>query len=57
MPEAMKACMPVEMPRNIAEKEKATAVQIALSWLLAQKPWIVPLPGMERVEYIDDNLK
>ena len=49
--------MPVEMPRNIAEKEKATAVQIALSWLLAQKPWIVPLPGMERVEYIDDNLK
>jgi aryl-alcohol dehydrogenase-like predicted oxidoreductase len=57
-PEAMKANMPVvEMLRNIAKKKNATPVQIALAWLLAQKPWIVPIPGMDKVEYIDDNLK
>nr|WP_221284614.1 aldo/keto reductase [Mucilaginibacter sp. SP1R1]MBB6149386.1 aryl-alcohol dehydrogenase-like predicted oxidoreductase [Mucilaginibacter sp. SP1R1] len=38
-------------------KKNANPVQIALSWLLAQNPWIVPIPGMDKVEYIDDNLK
>jgi aryl-alcohol dehydrogenase-like predicted oxidoreductase len=57
-PEAMKANMPVvEMLRSIAKRKKATPVQIALAWLLAQKPWVVPIPGMDKVEYIDDNLK
>lgn len=57
-PEAMKANMPVvEMLRSIANRKHATPVQVALSWLLTQKPWIVPIPGMDRVEYIDDNLK
>ncbi|MFV8325274.1 aldo/keto reductase [Flavobacterium sp. ZS1P14] len=57
-PEAIKANMPVvEMLRNMARKKDATPVQIALGWLLAQKPWIVPIPGMDKVEYIDDNLK
>jgi aryl-alcohol dehydrogenase-like predicted oxidoreductase len=57
-PEAMKANMPVvDMLRNLAKKKNATPVQIALAWLLAQKPWIVPIPGMDKVEYIDDNLK
>jgi aryl-alcohol dehydrogenase-like predicted oxidoreductase len=57
-PEAMKANMPVvEMLRSIARRKNATPVQIALAWLLAQKPWIVPIPGMDKVEYIDDNLK
>jgi len=57
-PEAMKANMPVvEMLRAIAKQKNATPVQIALAWLLAQKPWIVPIPGMDKVEYIDDNLK
>jgi aryl-alcohol dehydrogenase-like predicted oxidoreductase len=37
--------------------QSSTAAQIALAWLLAQKPWIVPIPGMDKVEYIDDNLK
>jgi aryl-alcohol dehydrogenase-like predicted oxidoreductase len=57
-PEAIKANMPVvEMLRNMASKKNATPVQIALAWLLAQKPWIVPIPGMDKVEYIEDNLK
>jgi aryl-alcohol dehydrogenase-like predicted oxidoreductase len=56
--EAMKANMPVvEMLRDFAKKKNATPVQIALGWLLAQKPWIVPIPGMDKVEYIDDNLR
>lgn len=57
-PEAIKANMPVvEMLRDIAAKKKATPVQIALAWLLAQKPWIVPIPGMDKVQYLDDNIK
>lgn len=56
--EAIKANMPlVEMLRTIAKEKNATPVQIALGWLLAQKPWIVPIPGMDKVEYIDDNIK
>ncbi len=56
--EAMKANMPVvDMLRQFAKKKNANPVQIALAWLLAQKPWIVPIPGMDKVEYIDDNLK
>lgn len=56
--EAIKANMPlVEMLRAIAKEKNATPVQIALGWLLAQKPWIVPIPGMDKVEYIDDNIK
>ena len=56
--EAMKANMPVvDMLRNIASKKNANPVQIALAWLLAQKSWIVPIPGMDKVEYIDDNIK
>jgi aryl-alcohol dehydrogenase-like predicted oxidoreductase len=56
-PNAIKANMPlVEMLRDIAAKKNATPVQIALAWLLAQKPWIVPIPGMDKVEYIDDNI-
>jgi aryl-alcohol dehydrogenase-like predicted oxidoreductase len=57
-PEALKANQPVvEMLRAIARQKDATPVQIALAWLLAQKPYIVPIPGMDKVEYINDNLK
>lgn len=57
-PEAINANMPVvEMLRKFAEQKNANPVQIALAWLLAQKPWIVPIPGMDKVEYIDDNVK
>ncbi|SFA69422.1 Predicted oxidoreductase [Collimonas sp. OK607] len=57
-PEAIQANMPVvDMLRTIAARKGATPVQIALAWLLAQKPWIVPIPGMDKIAYIDDNLK
>lgn len=57
-PAAITANMPIiTMLKHMAEKKNATPVQIALSWLLAQKPWIVPIPGMDKVEYIEDNLK
>lgn len=55
---AIKANMPlITMLKSMALKKNATPVQIALAWLLAQKPFIVPIPGMDKVEYIDDNLK
>lgn len=56
--ENMKANMPVvDMLREVAREKNATPVQIALAWLLAQKPWIVPIPGMDKTTFIDDNLK
>lgn len=57
-PEAMKANMPlVEMLNGIANRKNVSTVQIALAWLLAQKPFIVPIPGMEKLEYLEDNMK
>jgi aryl-alcohol dehydrogenase-like predicted oxidoreductase len=57
-PEAIKANMPVvEMLDNIAKRKNVSKVQIALAWLLAQKPWIVPIPGMDKIAYIEDNIK
>ena len=45
-PEAMKANQAlIDLLGNIAQRKKATPAQIALAWLLAQKPWIVPIPG------------
>ncbi|MDO7854413.1 aldo/keto reductase [Hymenobacter convexus] len=56
--ENIKANMPVvDMLRAMAQQKNATPVQIALAWLLAQGPSIVPIPGMDKVEYLDDNLK
>lgn len=56
--DAIRRNMPlVEMLRAVSADKNATPVQIALAWLLAQKPWIVPIPGMDKVEYLDDNLK
>ncbi|MCF0049321.1 aldo/keto reductase [Dyadobacter sp. LJ53] len=56
--EAMKANMPlVTMLAEIASRKGASTVQIALAWLLAQKPFIVPIPGMDKITYIDDNIK
>jgi aryl-alcohol dehydrogenase-like predicted oxidoreductase len=57
-PEAMKANMPViQMLDSIAKRKGVSVVQVALGWLLAQKPWIVPIPGMDKIEYIEDNIK
>jgi len=56
--ENIKANMPVvAMLRAMARQKNATPVQIALAWLLAQGPSVVPIPGMDKVEYLDDNLK
>ena len=56
--ENIKANMPVvEMLRWVAQQKDATPVEIALAWLMAQKPWIVPIPGMDKVAYIEDNIK
>lgn len=46
----------VDLLAEIAAKKKATPAQIALAWLLAQKPWIVPIPGTRKLERLDENL-
>jgi len=56
-PEARKAnAALVDLLRDIAERKKATPAQIALAWLLAQKPWIVPIPGTTKVTRLEENL-
>ena len=42
--------------RKIAERKKATPAQIALAWLLAQKPWIVPIPGTTKLQRLEENI-
>ena len=46
----------VSLLRTTAEKKGATPAQIALAWLLAQKPWIVPIPGTTRLDRLEENL-
>ena len=46
----------VEQIRQIADEKAATPAQIALAWLLAQKPWIVPIPGTTKAHRLDENL-
>jgi len=46
----------VDLLSLIAQQKKATPAQIALAWLLAQKPWIVPIPGTTKIERLDENL-
>ena len=56
-PEARKANMViVDLLAKIGEQKGATPAQIALAWLLAQKPWIVPIPGSRRLKHLDDNI-
>ena len=43
--------------RPIAAQKGATPAQIALAWLLAQKPWIVPIPGTTKLHRLEENLK
>jgi aryl-alcohol dehydrogenase-like predicted oxidoreductase len=47
----------VDLLRRIAEHKRATPAQIALAWLLAQKPWIVPIPGTTKLDRLDENLR
>ena len=56
-PEALKANQAlVDLLGRIAQRKKATPAQIALAWLLAQKPWIVPIPGTRKLHRLDENL-
>ncbi len=56
-PEALKANQAlVDLLRRIADRKKATPGQIALAWLLAQKPWIVPIPGTTQLARLEENI-
>jgi aryl-alcohol dehydrogenase-like predicted oxidoreductase len=56
-PEARKANQAlVDLLRKIAERKKATPAQLALAWLLAQKPWIVPIPGTTKLARLEENI-
>jgi aryl-alcohol dehydrogenase-like predicted oxidoreductase len=56
-PEARKANRAlVDLLTRVAEQKKATAAQIALAWLLAHEPWIVPIPGTTKLHRLDENI-
>ena len=56
-PEARKANQAlVDMLRSIGEGKNATPAQLALAWLLAQKPWIVPIPGTTKLNRLEENI-
>jgi aryl-alcohol dehydrogenase-like predicted oxidoreductase len=56
-PEALKANQAlVQLLGNLAERKQVTPAQIALAWLLAQKPWVVPIPGTTKLHRLDENL-
>src|SRR6478672_8472661 len=56
-PEALKANQAlINLLRSIAEQKQATPAQIAIAWLLAQKPWIVPIPGTTKLHRLDENI-
>jgi len=57
-PEALKANQAlIDRLREIAKRKNATPAQIALAWLLAQKPWIVPIPGTTKLSRLEENVK
>jgi aryl-alcohol dehydrogenase-like predicted oxidoreductase len=56
-PENLAANKPIlDFLKQFAEKKNATPAQISLAWLLAQKPWIVPIPGTRNLDHLDENL-
>ena len=56
-PEALKANQAlIRLLDSIAKRKDATPAQIALAWLLAQKPWIVPIPGTTKLHRLDENI-
>lgn len=48
--------MLIDLLGQIGQRKKATVAQIALAWLLAQKPWIVPIPGTTKLNRLDENI-
>jgi aryl-alcohol dehydrogenase-like predicted oxidoreductase len=56
-PEALKANQAlIDLLASVGERKRATPAQIALAWLLAQKPWIVPIPGTTKLHRLDENI-
>ena len=56
-PEALQANQAlVDLLGQIGQRKKATPAQIALAWLLAQKPWMVPIPGTTKLSRLDENI-
>jgi aryl-alcohol dehydrogenase-like predicted oxidoreductase len=56
-PEARKANFAlVDVLKAVADRKRATPAQVALAWLLAQKPWIVPIPGTTKLHRLEENL-
>ena len=56
-PEALKANQAlIDLLGSIGERKKATPAQISLAWLLAQKPWIAPIPGTTKLQRLDENV-
>jgi aryl-alcohol dehydrogenase-like predicted oxidoreductase len=56
-PEALKVNQAlIDLLASIAKRKKATPAQVALAWLLAQKPWIVPIPGTTKLQRLDENI-
>jgi len=56
-PEALKANQAlIDLLGTIGKRKKATPAQIALAWLLARKPWIVPIPGTTKLNRLDENI-
>jgi aryl-alcohol dehydrogenase-like predicted oxidoreductase len=47
----------VELINAIAQRKNASAAQVALAWVMVQKPFIVPIPGMAKLKYVEDNIK
>ena len=56
-PESLKANLVfVDLIKEVAQRKNATPAQIAIAWLLAQKPWIVPIPGTSKIDRLIENL-
>jgi aryl-alcohol dehydrogenase-like predicted oxidoreductase len=56
-PEARKENLAlVDLLRQVAERKHATPAQVALAWLLVQKPWIVPIPGSTTLHRLEENI-
>ena len=47
----------VDLIGRVAQQKKATPAQVALAWLLAQKPWIVPIPGTTKLYRLEENME
>jgi aryl-alcohol dehydrogenase-like predicted oxidoreductase len=57
-PESLAANCPfVDVLKRFAETKNATPAQMALAWLLAQRPWIVPIPGTRNLDHLHENLR